>query len=64
MTTCICCGRPGEAVQGSRFRAECWRKLPKHMRDGYRDGTYGIRQIARASRDGQASIKQFGGGRK
>lgn len=64
MIRCVCCGRFGDAVQGVGFRAECWRRLPRYMQDGYRDGTFGVKQIKRASRDGQTSVKAFGGGKK
>lgn len=63
MIRCVCCGQLGDPVQGVGFRAECWWRLPKHMQASYQNGR-SVKQIKRASRDGQMSIREFGGGRK
>lgn len=63
MIRCVCCGQSGEAVQGVGFRAECWRRLPTKMRTDYLNGR-SVKQIRRASRDGQMSCLAFSGGRK
>ncbi len=63
MIRCVCCGQSGDPVQGVGFRAECWRRLPNKMKVDYQNGR-SVKQIKRASRDGQMSIRAFGGGRR
>lgn len=66
MRACVSCGRtdrpPSPALP--QMCGRCYWNLPAATRAAYQHGTIGIKQIARASRDSQQSVRKFGGGRR
>jgi hypothetical protein len=62
--TCVSCGptNSGPSPQLQAMCTRCWWALPATTRLSYQSGRIGIKQIARASRDSQRSVRKFGGG--
>jgi hypothetical protein len=64
--TCVSCGNiatvraPGRPEWCSRY----WWRLPAPTRAAYESGKATVRQIAGAVRERNASVRNFGGGRK
>lgn len=66
MMHCVSCGPTTSAPSPTlnKMCSRCWWNLPAATRSAYQHGSIGIKQIARASRDSQQSVRKFGGGRR
>lgn len=66
MMTCVSCGPTASAPSPTlnKMCTRCWWNLPAATRSAYQHGQIGIKQITRASRDSQRSVRAFGGGNR